>query len=82
MSRSAFAARFHKVLGCAPIEYLARWRIALAKDALLSGAKSLDRIADEIGLRIRQRLQHSVLAKGSAALRAGFAKGYVARCQS
>lgn len=49
MSRSAFAARFHEIVGCAPIEYLARWRIALAKDALLSGAKSLDRIADEIG---------------------------------
>jgi AraC-like DNA-binding protein len=49
MSRSAFAARFHEVLGCAPIEYLARWRIAIAKDALLSGAKSLDRIAEEIG---------------------------------
>jgi AraC-like DNA-binding protein len=49
MSRSAFAARFHDVVGCAPIEYLARWRIAIAKDALLSGAKSLDRIADEIG---------------------------------
>jgi len=49
MSRSAFAARFHELLGCAPIEYLARWRIAIAKDALLNGGKSLDQIADEIG---------------------------------
>jgi AraC-like DNA-binding protein len=48
-SRSAFAARFGAVLGCGPIEYLARWRMALAKDALLRGAKSLDRIAEEIG---------------------------------
>lgn len=48
-SRSAFAARFNEVLGCGPIEYLARWRMALAKDALLRGAKTLDRIADEIG---------------------------------
>ncbi|SER25521.1 AraC family transcriptional regulator [Sphingobium sp. YR768] len=48
-SRSAFAARFGSVLGCGPIEYLARWRMALAKDALLRSAKSLDRIADEIG---------------------------------
>jgi AraC-like DNA-binding protein len=48
-SRSAFAARFADVLGCGPIEYLARWRMALAKDALISGAKSLDRIADDIG---------------------------------
>lgn len=49
MSRSAFSARFSEALGCAPIEYLARWRIAIAKDALARGAKSLERIADEIG---------------------------------
>jgi AraC-like DNA-binding protein len=48
-SRSAFAARFGAVLGCGPIEYLARWRMALAKDALLRGAKTLDRIADDVG---------------------------------
>lgn len=49
MSRSAFAARFGEALGCGPIEYLARWRMALAKNALVNGTKSLDRIADEIG---------------------------------
>ncbi|PWC53175.1 AraC family transcriptional regulator [Azospirillum sp. TSO22-1] len=49
MSRSAFAARFAETLGCGPIEYLARWRMALAKDALMRGAKTLDRIADDIG---------------------------------
>jgi len=48
-SRSAFAARFSEVLGCGPIEYLARWRMALAKDSLMRGAKTLDRIADEVG---------------------------------
>jgi len=49
LSRSAFAARFSEVLGCGPIEYLSRWRMALAKDALMRGTKTLDRIADEIG---------------------------------
>ncbi len=49
MSRSAFAARFRGALGCGPIEYLARWRMALAKDALMRGAKTLARIADDIG---------------------------------
>jgi AraC-like DNA-binding protein len=49
LSRSAFAAKFGEELGCGPIEYLGRWRMALAKDALISGAKTLDRIADEIG---------------------------------
>src|SRR5690606_41726412 len=48
-SRSAFAARFGEVIGCGPIEYLGRWRMALAKDALIQGTKTLDRIADEIG---------------------------------
>lgn len=49
MSRSAFSDRFGALMGCAPIEYLARWRMALAKEALVRGAKSLDRIAAEIG---------------------------------
>lgn len=49
MSRSAFAARFAETLGCGPIEYLSCWRMALAQDALTSGIKSLDRIADDIG---------------------------------
>jgi len=49
MSRSAFSARFAETIGCAPIEYLARWRMALAKDALASGVKTLDRIAAEVG---------------------------------
>lgn len=49
MSRSAFAARFGDLLGCGPIEYLSRWRMVLAQDALTRGVKSLDRIAAEIG---------------------------------
>lgn len=48
-SRSGFAARFADVLGCGPIEYLTRWRMALAKDALTGGTKTLERIAEEIG---------------------------------
>ncbi|MFD0389037.1 helix-turn-helix transcriptional regulator [Tistrella bauzanensis] len=48
-SRSAFAARFADTLSCGPIEYLARWRMALAKDALMRGTKTLDQIACEIG---------------------------------
>ncbi|MBY8823907.1 AraC family transcriptional regulator [Sphingomonas colocasiae] len=49
MSRSAFAARFADTVGCGPIEYLLRWRMALAKEALSRGGTSLDRIAEEIG---------------------------------
>ena len=49
MSRSAFAARFVITVGCAPMEYLSRWRMSLAQNALSQGGKSLDRIAEEIG---------------------------------
>lgn len=49
MSRSAFAARFTQALGCAPMEYLARWRMALAQDALGRGPQSLERLAEQIG---------------------------------
>jgi AraC-like DNA-binding protein len=49
MSRSAFAARFSERLGCAPMEYISRWRITLAQDALCRGGKSLDRLAEEVG---------------------------------
>lgn len=49
LSRSAFAARFGDALGCGPIEYLARWRMAVAKDALIRTAKTLDTIAAEVG---------------------------------
>jgi len=49
MSRSAFAARFVTTIGCAPMEYLSRWRMSLAQDALSRGGKSLDQLAEEIG---------------------------------
>ena len=51
MSRSAFARRFCDALGLAPVEYLLRWRMALAKDALRHGKGTLDQIAESIGYR-------------------------------
>jgi AraC-like DNA-binding protein len=49
MSRSAFALRFAATVGCAPKEYLSRWRMSLARDILSHGRKSLDELAGEIG---------------------------------
>ncbi len=49
LSRSAFAKRFTETVGCAPMEYLARWRMSLAQDALHRGGITLERIADQIG---------------------------------
>lgn len=49
MSRAVFARRFAEAVGSAPVEYLLRWRMALAKDALLHGHGTLEEIALRIG---------------------------------
>jgi AraC-like DNA-binding protein len=51
VSRSAFATRFRKIVGTGPIEYLLHWRLALAKDELRTGAKSVGEIAQAIGFQ-------------------------------
>jgi AraC-like DNA-binding protein len=51
VSRSAFATRFRNIVGTAPIEYLLQWRIALAKEELTRGAKSVGEIAFAIGFQ-------------------------------
>jgi AraC-like DNA-binding protein len=48
MSRSAFAAKFKSVLGTTPADYLADWRITIAKSYLRSG-RSVKFISDELG---------------------------------
>ena len=49
VSRSTFATRFRTVMGLGPIEYLANWRIALAKDELYCGTKTIGEIALSVG---------------------------------
>ena len=49
MSRSALAARFVRIVGVPPIEYLATWRMALAKSALASSQASMTEIAEIAG---------------------------------
>ncbi len=51
LSRSSFAARFSKVMGMAPIEYLLQWRMALAKDQLQRGERSSGQIALAVGFK-------------------------------
>jgi AraC-like DNA-binding protein len=51
VSRSRFATRFRAVVGVGPIEYLQRWRMALAKDALRSGRQSIGEIAFAVGFQ-------------------------------
>lgn len=49
LSRAAFAARFHRVLGVPPMEYVLRWRMALARDMLWHDGLSLGEVAHAIG---------------------------------
>lgn len=49
VSRSTFATRFRTVMGLGPIEYLANWRIALAKNELSDGTKTIGEIALSVG---------------------------------
>jgi AraC-like DNA-binding protein len=50
-SRSTFATRFQKIVGMGPIEYLLHWRMALAKDELRSGTRSIGEIALSVGFQ-------------------------------
>jgi transcriptional regulator GlxA family with amidase domain len=49
MSRSGFAAHFAETVGLPPIDYLLRWRMALAKDALRQDGLSLAEVAERVG---------------------------------
>jgi AraC-like DNA-binding protein len=50
-SRSSFAARFRGIVGRGPVEYLLRWRMALAKDELRRGRLPISEIALAIGFQ-------------------------------
>lgn len=49
LSRSALAERFHALVGEPPIQYLMRWRLALAAQKLRSGREAISRVAEGSG---------------------------------
>ncbi|MDB4943239.1 MAG: Transcriptional regulator, AraC family protein [Labilithrix sp.] len=49
LSRSAFAASFKGQVGTAPLEYLIEWRMAVARDALRHGTRSISELAFAVG---------------------------------
>jgi len=49
MSRSAFAERFVDLIGEPPMQYLTRWRLALAAQRLRTGNDTVARIAERAG---------------------------------
>ena len=49
MSRSAFFARFNRIVGMPPMEYLLAWRMALAKRLLRTRAFAIEHVAARVG---------------------------------
>ncbi|HEX9397622.1 MAG TPA: AraC family transcriptional regulator [Burkholderiales bacterium] len=49
LSRSALAERFATLVGESPMQYLTRWRLALAAQALRSGGDAIARVAERSG---------------------------------
>ena len=49
LSRSALAERFATLVGEPPMQYLTRWRLALAARTLRSGSEALSRVAERSG---------------------------------
>jgi AraC-like DNA-binding protein len=49
ISRSALAERFTMLVGEPPIQYLQRWRLALAAQALRAGRDAISRVAERSG---------------------------------
>ncbi|AYD04197.1 AraC family transcriptional regulator [Neorhizobium sp. NCHU2750] len=49
LSRSAFFARFSRIVGLPPMEYLLAWRMALAKQLLRSREMGMDEVAERVG---------------------------------
>ncbi|MFT3976310.1 MAG: AraC family transcriptional regulator [Sphingomonas bacterium] len=49
MSRSAFFARFSRIVGLPPMEYLLAWRMALAKRLLRSRDVAIEHVAAQVG---------------------------------
>ncbi|HTW38892.1 MAG TPA: AraC family transcriptional regulator [Steroidobacteraceae bacterium] len=50
-SRSVLAERFQQLVGSAPMEYLAQWRMLLAASLLRRSSAPLARIAEDVGYR-------------------------------
>lgn len=49
MGRSAFAERFHRVVGATPMRYLTDWRMQRAKRLLAESSLGLDAVAAQVG---------------------------------
>ncbi|TFV58295.1 AraC family transcriptional regulator [Mycobacterium sp. PS03-16] len=49
VSRAVFAERFTRTIGVPPMQYLVHWRVAVAKDILRTGERSVAEVARRVG---------------------------------
>ncbi len=49
LSRSAFSERFATIVGQPPMTYVLNWRMAVARDALITGRKNVEQVATATG---------------------------------
>ncbi|QBJ16767.1 AraC family transcriptional regulator (plasmid) [Agrobacterium sp. 33MFTa1.1] len=49
LSRSQFAERFARIVGEPPLEYLTRWRMTLAREALRDRTATIAKVANDVG---------------------------------
>lgn len=58
MSRSAFAKRFKSLIGVAPLDYLIRWRMRIARDLLRRGS-TVAAVATQVGYSSESAFRHA-----------------------
>lgn len=51
VSRSVLAARFMRLVGCPPIQYLTRWRVQLAARLLTDGLAKVSAVGHDVGYK-------------------------------
>jgi thiosulfate/3-mercaptopyruvate sulfurtransferase len=56
MSRSAFAERFHRLVGLAPMQYVSKWRMELARAMLIESNSPIGEVAAACGYENRESL--------------------------
>ncbi|MEO5689975.1 MAG: AraC family transcriptional regulator [Burkholderiaceae bacterium] len=49
MSRSSFVAKFKRIVGASPMDYLTRWRMIVAADRLANSGEPISRLAPALG---------------------------------
>lgn len=59
MSRSAFSSRFAQRVGRPPLDYLTRWRMTVARQALAAGGADVKAVAAQVGYASQSAFGHA-----------------------